>query len=183
MACSLFGTKVQKSFGYTFPRFIDKGEAGNFKITIDAVGSYAFRIRYAKSNEIINETLMAPKVPKGEDALIAENENVISVSIGDAELKINKKPFHISFLSKIKKTLVEIPGIDTAHPNASGAGGFASLKDFYPFGMGDGLATFTTKMKLNEKIFGLGEKFVGIDRRGQHLETRPGGRRSSERPT
>jgi alpha-D-xyloside xylohydrolase len=171
VSCNSFGTKIQKSFGYTFPRFIDKGNAGQYSISIEAVGSFAFRIRYSASGELRNKTLMAPDVPKAADFIISESEDCLFFSMENAELEIEKRPLHIRLNQSNGTTLLEIPGIDTAHPNASGAGGFASLKDFYPFGLGEGLTTFTSKMKLNEKIYGLGEKFVGIDRRGQHLES------------
>ena len=171
LECSSFATKIQKSFGYTFPRFIDKGIADGIKISIEAVGDFAFRIRYSKSGIIDNDTLMAPHVPMGKSSRISETEECLIISLAKAELEIGKKPFYMSFRDAWGKTLLEIPGIDTAHPNASGAGGFASLKDFFPFGLSDGFSTFTSKLKLNEKIYGLGEKFVGIDRRGQHLES------------
>ena len=171
LECSSFATKIQKSFGYTFLRFIDKGIADRIKISIEAVGDFGFRIRYSKSGDIDNDTLMAPQVPVGKSIRISEAEECLVISLAKAELRIMKKPFHMSLRDSWGKTLLEIPGIDTAHPNASGAGGFASLKDFFPFGLSDGFSTFTSKLKLNEKIYGLGEKFVGIDRRGQHLES------------
>jgi alpha-D-xyloside xylohydrolase len=170
-SCSKFGTKIQKSFGYAFPRFTDMGRAGNYKIGIDTVGSFAFRIRYSKSGNFANDTLMAPNVPAGEEAVISDSGDCISMALSDAEIKIRKNPFHVSLISSSGKPLLELPGIDTSHPNASGAGGFASLKDFFPFGLGEGYTTFTSKMKLNERIYGLGEKFAGIDRRGQYLES------------
>ena len=171
MECSSFGTKVQKSFGYIFPRFIDNGKTDGFRIRIDTVGDYAFRIRYSDTGDITNNTLMAPDIPKGDKAKITETESHITAKLTNAILSIQKKPIHIVMMDASGKVLTELPGIDSAYPNNAGAGGFASLKDFFPFGTSNGFTTFTTKLKLNEKIFGLGEKFIGTDRRGQHIES------------
>ena len=171
MECSSFGTKVQKSFGYIFPRFIDNGKTDSFSIRIDTIGDYAFRIRYSRTGDIANKTLMAPDIPKGGKVEIIETKSHITAKLKNAVLLIQKKPIHIIMSDASGKVLTELPGIDSAYPNNSGAGGFASLKDFFPFGISDGFTTFTTKLKLNEKIFGLGEKFIGTDRRGQHIES------------
>lgn len=171
LGCSSFGTKIQKSFGYIFPRYIDNGQVPGFKIKIDAVGDYAFRIRYSKDNEVENETLMAPVIPAGEGLDITDRVDKIILKLDKAGLEIQKHPLHMVLKDAGGKDLLIMPGIDSSHPNASGAGGFASLKDFFPFGAGSDFCTFTTKLKLNEKIYGLGEKFIGTDRRGQHIES------------
>lgn len=169
--CSKFITKGQPSFGYFFNRFYDAGFADGFKIRIDAIGDFGFRLRYSDSAEYENDTLMAPNIPEALNLQIYETENLIRLTLAKAQLEIQKNPIHIVLFDSKKNNLLEMPGIDTAHPNGSGAGGFPSLKDFFPFGLGREFYTFTTKLKLNEKIFGLGEKFVGIDRRGQHIES------------
>lgn len=171
MECSLFGTKIQPSFGYTFPRFIDNGKTKGFSIIINTVGDYAFRIRYSKAENVTNDTLMAPDIPKGDKPIIKETKTHISLSMAKASLLIQKKPIHMTLLDGCGNVFAQLPGIDSSYPNNAGAGGFASLKDFFPYGIGNGLTTFTTKLKLNEKIFGLGEKFIGTDRRGQHIES------------
>ncbi len=171
MKCSAFGTKMQKAFGYNFPRFIDNGNTNGFKIRIDAVGDYAFRIRYSARGSFENNTLMAPDIPVGSNPDIVETEVDITIKLKKASLVIQKQPVHILLKDSEENILTELPGIDSAHPNSSGAGGFPSLKDFFPFGISDGFCSFTTKLKLNEKIFGLGEKFIGTDRRGQHIES------------
>ncbi len=171
LECSSFGTKIQKSFGYTFPRFYSNGKTDGYQLKIDAAGDYAFRIRYSKDGDFRNETLMAPEIPIGTDIKFSENDKGITLEIDKARLSIQKNPLHMIFWDSRGNMLTELPGIDSAHPNNSGAGGFASLKDFFPFGIGKDFCTFTTKLKLNEKIYGLGEKFIGTDRRGQHIES------------
>ncbi|MDX1359309.1 MAG: glycoside hydrolase family 31 protein, partial [Clostridia bacterium] len=170
-SCSLFETKIQESFGYTFPRFTDGGAADSILIQIDAVADYAFRVKYTagKSNE--NNTPMASEVPAGKVLDISDTDGCITITLEHAILKIDKKPFAMTLLGSDGGILMEMPGIDACHPNCSGAGGFASLRDFFPFGISDGFSTFTHRMKLNEKIYGLGEKFIGSDRRGQRLES------------
>lgn len=171
MKSSSFGTKLQPSFGYTFPRFTDNGSVEGYRIIINTIGDYSFRIRYSKDGNIENDTLMAPEIPQGDIPKINETDNLINIQLNNAGLIIQKSPLHITFLDNDQNVLTQLPGIDSANPNNSGAGGFASLKDFFPFGSGNGFTTFTTKLKLNEKIYGLGEKFIGTDRRGQKLES------------
>lgn len=46
-------------------------------------------------------------------------------------------------------------------------------KDAFPFGLSadsEPLSTFTILMDINEKLYGLGERFVGFNRRGQNIE-------------
>lgn len=171
MECSIFKTKHQKSFGYEFDRFSDTGEKTNSVIYINAVGDHSFRIRFSTTGNIENDTLMAPDIPAGIISDISEDESMIILTLAKAELEIAKHPFHMNLKDADGNIILEIPGIDTAHPNSAGAGGFASLRDFFPFASSDGISMFTTKLGLNEKIYGLGEKFAGIDRRGQHLES------------
>ncbi len=171
MECSFFDTRHQKAFGYEFDRFSDTKKTTVSDIYIDAVGNHSFRIRYEKDGKINNDTLMTVEIPPCKIKNISDMGDRISFSLEMAELEIRRYPFHITLIDSDGNILVEIPGIDTAHPNASGAGGFASLRDFFPFGTSDGMSMFTTKLKLNEKIYGLGEKFIGIDRRGQYLES------------
>ena len=171
MECALFDTRHQKSFGYEFDRFLDTKEKTDGDIFIDAVGNHSFRIRYGRAGNIENNTLMAPEVPEGKITEIAEKDGRILFSLDMACLEIRMSPFHVTLRDYKGDVLVEVPGIDTAHPNSSGAGGFASLRDFFPFASSDGITMFTTRMALNESIYGLGEKFIGIDRRGQYIES------------
>jgi len=171
MEGSKFKTKHQKSFGYEFDRFSDTGKKVLSNIYIDAVGNHSFRIRFNNNGPITNETLMVNEIPSGVIKDVFDGDGIVSITLEKATLEIRKKPFHVTLLSGNGTILAEIPGIDTAHPNASGAGGFASLRDFFPFCSSEDISMFTTKMTLNEKIYGLGEKFIGIDRRGQHIES------------
>lgn len=171
MECSIFETKHQKAFGYEFDRFKDTGEKTDADIHVDAVGDHSFRIRYSANGNIGNNTLMAPEIPAAEIIDISDKKDVVIITLDKAELRIMKNPFHMTMFGKDKEKLLEIPGIDTFHPNAKGAGGFASLRDFFPFCISDDISMFSTRLSLNEKIYGLGEKFAGIDRRGQHLES------------
>ncbi len=166
----LFGIREQKAFGSRFLRFEYRKSAHEMNIRIDAVGDFGFRIRYSIDGALDNETLMAPDVPAGEFTSVTEEDGIMNICLKNAVLTIKKDPIRITMKTADGATLLEVPGIDACQPNESGAGGFASLCDYFPFGVSQGLCTFTTKLSLNEKIFGLGEKFVGMDRRGQDID-------------
>lgn len=135
-------------------------------LIIDVTGSRGFRIRYGIAGESLeNDTLMVAGYPIPEGLQYIEDNECITLILKDASLKIEKEPLVITMYDSEERVLCRLPSIEKMFRYP--------WKDAFPFGLSadsEPLSTFTILMDINEKLYGLGERFVGFNRRGQNIE-------------
>ncbi|MFO7637634.1 MAG: glycoside hydrolase family 31 protein [Clostridia bacterium] len=136
----------------------------------DGAGERSFRIRYSRDGSFQNDTPMLDDGFFVTGIECVEREDALVFTNGKAVLEVERSPLAMRLKDGEGNTLLYMPGIQLCHPGGTGAGGYASLKDFFPFGISNEICTFTTALALNEKIYGLGERFPGMDRRGQYID-------------
>jgi len=160
-----------RSFNQIFERFVKTESLIDFSIYIETIGDSSFRIKYSKENDNSeNNTLMVENNTSHSKGAIVKHKDKYIINNIRAKMIIYKTPLYFEIYNENNKLVLTLPGFDNCHPNNGGAGGFTSFKDFFPFGISDETCTFTTRLKLNEKLYGLGERFVGFDRRGENIE-------------
>ena len=166
-----FTSTNMRSFDQVFERFVKTEKLIDFNIYIETVCENSFRIRYRKGNKSIkNDTLMLVDNINGKKNSIKETKDKYTISNLKAKLVIYKEPLYFEIYNDKEELVLTLPGFDNCHPNNGGAGGFVSFKDFFPFGISENSCTFTTRLKLNEKLYGLGERFIGFNRRGENIQ-------------
>ncbi|MBN2852021.1 MAG: glycoside hydrolase family 31 protein [Clostridia bacterium] len=166
-----FTSKYMRSFDQVFERFVKTDEMIDFNIHIDTVCESSFRIRYGTSLTIEEkENPMLSEDIKGCKSDSIKKDGTYIVNNRNGKMVIHDNPFFIEIFNEDDNLVLTLPGFDNCHPNNGGAGGYNSFKDFFPFGINDSTVTFTSRLTLNEKIYGLGERFTGFDRRGQNIQ-------------
>jgi len=166
-----YSSKQMRSFNQIFERFDKTDEMIDFNIYIDCIFERSFRIRYSKeTRNIANDTIMLVENIESTKGQFKEDDNSYTIYNSKSKLIINKNSISFKIYNENNDLVLTLPGFESCHPNNQGAGGFISFKDFFPLGVNEYTTTFTTKLKTNEKLYGLGERFVGFNRRGQNIQ-------------
>jgi alpha-D-xyloside xylohydrolase len=154
-----------------FPPPPDPSSAIGGRIHVEAVGERVLRIRYAEGDDVREggEHMIVGAPDAASTVDVVAGDATVTIATGAFVAEVELDPYRIVIRTPDGRALTRIGGPDENYfrvGDSLGTGVSVDTADERP------VATETFALAPDAAVYGLGEGFVGLDKRGQTLELR-----------